>query len=60
MPDSTKLQGDAAAYRPVKNYGVIGDIYSVALVDVDWSSDWLCPLHFGISNVSVSRAARRK
>jgi len=30
------------AYRPLENYGVIGDLHTVALVGLDGSIDWLC------------------
>ena len=30
------------AYQPIENYGIIGDLHSVALVGLDGSIDWLC------------------
>jgi GH15 family glucan-1,4-alpha-glucosidase len=30
------------AYQPVENYGIIGNMHSVALVGMDGSIDWLC------------------
>jgi GH15 family glucan-1,4-alpha-glucosidase len=33
---------DAMAYEPIENYGIIGDLHSVALVGMDGSIDWLC------------------
>jgi GH15 family glucan-1,4-alpha-glucosidase len=30
------------AYQPIENYGIIGDLHSVALVGMDGSIDWLC------------------
>ncbi|MEE8410767.1 MAG: trehalase-like domain-containing protein, partial [Myxococcota bacterium] len=30
------------AYQPIENYGVIGDMHTVALVGMNGSIDWLC------------------
>ncbi len=30
------------AYQPIENYGIIGDLYSVAVVGMNGSIDWLC------------------
>ncbi len=30
------------SYEPIENYGMIGDMHSVALIGVDGSIDWLC------------------
>ena len=34
------------AYQPIENYGVIGDMHSVALVGMNGSIDWFCFPHF--------------
>ena len=34
------------SYKPIENYGVIGDLHTVALVGVDGSIDWCCLPHF--------------
>jgi GH15 family glucan-1,4-alpha-glucosidase len=34
------------AYRPIQDYGVIGNMRTVALVSVDGSIDWFCFPHF--------------
>ena len=34
------------AYQPIENYGVIGDLYTVALVGTDASIDFMCFPHF--------------
>ncbi len=33
-------------YQPIENYGIIGDMYTVALVGIDGSIDWFCYPHF--------------
>jgi hypothetical protein len=32
-------------YRSIENYGIIGDMHSVALVEMDGSTDRLCFPH---------------
>ena len=34
------------AYQPIEDYGVIGDMHTVALVGIDGAIDWLCIPHF--------------
>ncbi len=34
------------AYKPIGDYGIIGDLYTVALVGIDGSIDWCCFPHF--------------
>src|SRR5262245_51515995 len=34
------------AYQPIENYGIIGDMHSVALVGINGSIDWFCFPHF--------------
>ena len=33
-------------YQPIENYGIIGDMHTLALVGMDGSIDWLCFPHF--------------
>ncbi|ACY15164.1 glycoside hydrolase family 15 protein [Haliangium ochraceum] len=39
------------AYLPIENYGVIGDLHTVALVGVNGSIDWFCFPHFDSPSV---------
>jgi GH15 family glucan-1,4-alpha-glucosidase len=34
------------SYQPIENYGLIGDLHTVALVGLHGSIDWLCYPHF--------------
>ena len=34
------------AYQPIQDYGIVGDMHSIALVGMDGSIDWLCLPHF--------------
>jgi GH15 family glucan-1,4-alpha-glucosidase len=48
------------AYKPTENYGVIGDLHTVALVGVDGSIDWCCLPHFDSPSVFAGILDDRK
>ncbi len=41
-------------YQPLQNYGMIGDLHTVALVGINGSIDWLCIPHFDSPAVFAS------
>jgi GH15 family glucan-1,4-alpha-glucosidase len=46
------LRGHAtSAYKSIQDYGIIGDLHSVALVGTDGSIDWYCYPHFDSPSV---------
>ena len=47
-------------YKPIENYGVIGDMHSVALVGIDGSIDWCCLPNFDSPSIFAAILDERK
>ncbi|GCE12235.1 glycoside hydrolase family 15 protein [Tengunoibacter tsumagoiensis] len=51
MVQQIPLQGRDATYQPIEDYGVIGDLHTVALVGKNGSIDWCCIPRFDSPSV---------
>jgi GH15 family glucan-1,4-alpha-glucosidase len=41
-PAARKPVQDSASYKPIADYGVIGDMHTAVLISCDGSIDWGC------------------
>ncbi|HXI20055.1 MAG TPA: glycoside hydrolase family 15 protein, partial [Gemmatimonadales bacterium] len=48
------------SYQPIENYGIIGDLHTIALVGVNGSLDWLCYPHFDSPSVFAALLDRKR
>jgi len=54
------LEVPSRGYQPIENYGVIGDLYTVALVGMDGSIDFLAFPHFDSPTVFAALLDSKK
>ncbi|MBS1251439.1 MAG: Trehalase [Anaerolineales bacterium] len=45
------MKNTSSDYKPIENYGIIGDLHTVALVGMDGSIDFMCFPHFDSPSV---------
>ncbi len=47
-------------YKPIENYGIIGDLHTVALVGMDGSIDFMCCPNFDSPSIFAAILDHRK
>ena len=48
------------SYQPIENYGVVGDLHTVALVGMDGSIDFMCFPHFDSPSIFAAMLDNKK
>ena len=48
------------SYQPIENYGIVGDLHTIALVGMDGSIDFFCCPHFDSPSVFAALLDDRK
>ena len=48
------------SYQPIENYGIVGDLYTVALVGLNGSIDFMCFPHFDSPTIFAAMLDDRK
>lgn len=55
-----KTNASAMSYQPIENYGVVGNLHTVALVGMDGSVDFMCFPHFSSPSIFAAMLDAKK